>query len=495
MNECQVIKEVLCAEEKEESDQDSSISDDTPAEEHFIENITAFFEITEFHTHLPQYSEDFYSLIIIHYSRMLSLNKATYKEEFVTNQLFEAQINPKLLSILKQELIYVLYTYRNAFASDKEPLGSIRVHEVDFTIDIDRPYHPVLRRPAYPANQRDREALEKHIQELTQLGVLRKVGHNEEAEMKNPVIIPWNNDKSRMVGDFRAMNTYTAPDRYEILRIQEALTQLSKSKYITSMDALKGFHKNVLMPKAKNLLRIITHCCLYEYLRVPFGIKNVPSHHQRRMNTIFLTELSKGWLIIYIDDIIICSDSWSLHLEKFAGTIFGLKQERTKAYEKIREALTEALLILIPDWDIPFQFYIYEFGDGLGEDLNTAQIVSENPTKTLVCYVSRKIKPTEARYGASRMEGLFFVWALEKLHYYLDGSFFEVKDDCNSIRSLLNMKTPNRDIFRWQIVIQEYRGNIIIVHKAGNLHKNSDELSRWELANPPDNPACVPLEE
>ncbi|MBW0546513.1 hypothetical protein O181_086228 [Austropuccinia psidii MF-1] len=108
-----------------------------------------------------------------------------------------------------------------------------------------------------------------------------------------------------MVGDFRALNTYTVPDRYPIPRIQETLTQLSRAKYITSMDALKGFHQNVLMPKAKKLLRIITHCGIYEYLRMPFGIKNAPSHYQRMMNTIFPTELSEGWLIIYIDDIII----------------------------------------------------------------------------------------------------------------------------------------------------------------------------------------------
>ncbi|MBW0552250.1 hypothetical protein O181_091965 [Austropuccinia psidii MF-1] len=111
-----------------------------------------------------------------------------------------------------------------------------------------------------------------------------------------------------MVGYFREFNTYTVPDRYLIPRIQDALTQLSKSKYITSMDAFKGFHQNFLMPKAKELLRIITHCGIYEYLRMPFGIKNAPSHYERMMNTIFPTELSEGWLIIYIDDII-CSDS------------------------------------------------------------------------------------------------------------------------------------------------------------------------------------------
>ncbi|MBW0587364.1 hypothetical protein O181_127079 [Austropuccinia psidii MF-1] len=124
-----------------------------------------------------------------------------------------------------------------------------------------------------------------------------------------------------MVGDFRALNTYTVPDGYPIPRIQETLTQLSKAKYITSMDALKGFHQNVLTPKAKKLLRIITDCGIYEYLRMPFGIKNSPSHYQRMMNTIFPTELSEGWLIIYIDDIIICLDSWSLHLERLARVL------------------------------------------------------------------------------------------------------------------------------------------------------------------------------
>ncbi|MBW0510333.1 hypothetical protein O181_050048 [Austropuccinia psidii MF-1] len=195
---------------------------------------------------------------------------------------------------MKHDLINVLYTYINEFASDNEPLSAIRGHEVDISLNIDIPYPPVLRRPAYPESPRAREALEKHIQELIQLGVPRKVGHNEEAKVTTPVIIAWNNDKSRMVGDFRALITYTVPDRYPIPRTQEALTQLSKAKYITSMDALKGFHQNVLTPKAKKLLRVITHCGIYEYLRMPFGIKNAPSHYQRMMNTIFPTELSEG---------------------------------------------------------------------------------------------------------------------------------------------------------------------------------------------------------
>ncbi|MBW0550480.1 hypothetical protein O181_090195 [Austropuccinia psidii MF-1] len=277
------------------------------------------------------------------------------------------------------------------------------------------------------------------------------------------------------------------------------------------------------------------------------------------MNTIFPHELSEGWLIIYIDDIIICSETWQLHLERlslvlkkilqvnmkislkkcnfgfhelkalghvvsglslgvdknkvaavllrqfrqnkkemmsFLGfssnyrkhlkdfaihagslykicdqqTVFEITQERIQEYEKIIYTLTNAPLLLMPDWKLPLKLYIDASGEGLGEALNQVQIVNDKPYEGPICFISRKIKPTEARYGASQMECLCLVWAMEKLHYYLDGSVFEVITYCNAVKSLLNMKTPNRHMLRWQIAIQEYRANMTIVHKAGNIH-------------------------
>ncbi|MBW0521570.1 hypothetical protein O181_061285 [Austropuccinia psidii MF-1] len=219
---------------------------------------------------------------------------------------------------MSHELFDVWYTYKNAFASDNEPLSVIKGHEIDITLNIHRPYPPVSRGPAHPESPRAREALEKNIQDLIQLGALRKVGHNEEVEVTTPIIISWHNDKSKMVGDFREVNTYIVLDRYPIPRIQEALTQFSKANYITSMHALKGFHPRFFTPKAKRLIRISTHCGIYEYPRMPFSIQNSPSNCKRMMNTIFPKELSEGRLIIYIDDIIIFYDSWSLHLERLA---------------------------------------------------------------------------------------------------------------------------------------------------------------------------------
>ncbi|MBW0565481.1 hypothetical protein O181_105196 [Austropuccinia psidii MF-1] len=207
---------------------------------------------------------------------------------------------------MKEKLIDLLSKYKNASATDTEPLGAIIGHEVDIILNVQKPYPPLLRKPAYPASPRAREALKAHIKELMDLGVLRKVGHNEQVGVTTPVIITWHNGESRMVGDFRALNTYTIPDRYPIPTIHETLTQLSQAKFITAMNALKGFHQNVLTDNAKKLLRIIVHIGIFEYLRMPFGIKNAPAHYQRMMNTIFPKESSEGWLIIYIDDIIVC---------------------------------------------------------------------------------------------------------------------------------------------------------------------------------------------
>ncbi|MBW0564432.1 hypothetical protein O181_104147 [Austropuccinia psidii MF-1] len=146
----------------------------------------------------------------------------------------------------------------------------------------------------------------------------------------------------------------------------------------------------------------------------------------------------------------------------------------------------------MPDLKLPFNIYIDACGEGLGAALHQVQIVNDKPYECAICFISRQINPTEGRYGDSQMECLCLVWALEKLHLYLDGSVFEVITDCNAVKSLLNMKTPNRHMLRSQIAIQEYRGNMTTVHKAGNIHKNADGLSRWELPDTPENPTYVP---
>ncbi|MBW0473793.1 hypothetical protein O181_013508 [Austropuccinia psidii MF-1] len=143
--------------------------------------------------------------------------------------------------------------------------------------------------------------------------------------------------------------------------------------------------------------------------------------------------------------------------------------DRVKSFESLRQALTTALFLLMPDFKIPFELSIDASGDGLGAALHQVQIINDKPVEGPICSISRKIKPNEGRYSASQMECLCLFWALEKPNYFLEGCAFEVITDCTAVQSLLSMKTPNRHMLRWKIAIQEYRGNMTIVTKMGIL--------------------------
>ncbi|MBW0517465.1 hypothetical protein O181_057180 [Austropuccinia psidii MF-1] len=84
---------------------------------------------------------------------------------------------------MKEKLIELLFKYKDAFATEKELLGAIIGHEVDIILNVENPYAPLLRRTAYPSSPRARESLEVHIKELMDLGVLRKLGNNEQVKV------------------------------------------------------------------------------------------------------------------------------------------------------------------------------------------------------------------------------------------------------------------------------------------------------------------------
>ncbi|MBW0503408.1 hypothetical protein O181_043123 [Austropuccinia psidii MF-1] len=85
------------------------------------------------------------------------------KETILSDQLIEAQISAELTLEIKEELIEILFQYKEAFSSDNEPLGAIKGLRLDIMLNLERPKPPLLRRPAYPASLRAREALESHV--------------------------------------------------------------------------------------------------------------------------------------------------------------------------------------------------------------------------------------------------------------------------------------------------------------------------------------------
>ncbi|MBW0476990.1 hypothetical protein O181_016705 [Austropuccinia psidii MF-1] len=172
--------------------------------------------------------------------------------------------------------------------------ANLTSHDIELYLDVERSYPHILRRPPYPESLETRKEIEKHINELLDMDGIRNIGPNEIMEITTPVLITWNDGKSRLCGDFRALNKYKKADRYPMPRIPNALEKLEKDKYITKMDCMRGFHQNGVKPKSMKLLRIICHMGIYEYTRMPFGIKNVPDHFQRWMDIILQEETLEG---------------------------------------------------------------------------------------------------------------------------------------------------------------------------------------------------------
>ncbi|MBW0501068.1 hypothetical protein O181_040783 [Austropuccinia psidii MF-1] len=214
-----------------------------------------------------------------------------------------------------EELLSEFREGQPEFAIGEEPLGKIKGHDIELYLDVEIPYLPNLRRPPCAASLEARKEIQKHINDLLDMDVIRKIGHNEIVEITTPVLITWHDGKSRLCGDFRALNNYTKADRYPIPRIPHALDKLAKAKYITKMDCMEGFHQNGVKPNSISLLRIICHMGIYEYTRMPFGIKNSPAHFQRMVDTIFQEEILEGWMVVYIDNIIIYSETWEDHVK------------------------------------------------------------------------------------------------------------------------------------------------------------------------------------
>ncbi|MBW0467052.1 hypothetical protein O181_006767 [Austropuccinia psidii MF-1] len=179
--------------------------------------------------------------------------------EELLNKFREGKFSTTFTSKQKLSLLKMLRKNRPAFAIGEEPIGNIRRHDIELYLDVERPYPSMLRRPPYPVSLETRKEIEKHINELLDM----------------------------LCEDFRALNNYTKADRYLIPRIPHALDKLVKAKYITKMYCMKGFHQKGAKPNSIKLLRIICHMGIYEYTRMPFGIKSAPAHFQRMMDTIF----------------------------------------------------------------------------------------------------------------------------------------------------------------------------------------------------------------
>ncbi|MBW0478686.1 hypothetical protein O181_018401 [Austropuccinia psidii MF-1] len=98
--------------------------------------------------------------------------------EDLLNEFREGQLSTTLTSKQKLSLLKMLRNNRPEFAIGEEPLGKIRGNDIELYLDVERPYPPMLRGPPYAESLETRKEIEKHINELLDMDIIRKIGQN-----------------------------------------------------------------------------------------------------------------------------------------------------------------------------------------------------------------------------------------------------------------------------------------------------------------------------
>ena len=150
----------------------------------------------------------------------------------------------------------------------------------------------------------------------------------------SPVVLVWQNNKWRFCMDFRQLNSITIGDAYSMLRSDYVFSTLAGSKYFTLLDALKGDHQVEIEEADREKTAFVSYKGLYQFKRLPFGLKNAPAQFQRLMDKI-IGGLRWQAALVYIDDLLIYSTTWQDHLSHLetimkaaqdAGLVFSLEK-------------------------------------------------------------------------------------------------------------------------------------------------------------------------
>lgn len=113
-----------------------------------------------------------------------------------------------------------------------------------------------------------------------------------------------NTKKWRIVIDYRKLNDITIEDKFPIPNIDQTLDRLGRAQYFSTLDLAKGFHQVPVRPIDRQKTAFSTPYGHYEYLRMPFGLKNAPSTFQRLINNVLRKYINKI-CVVYMDDILV----------------------------------------------------------------------------------------------------------------------------------------------------------------------------------------------
>lgn len=197
----------------------------------------------------------------------------------------------------KPKLISTLNKFKQNFVNgtpstpaNVEPM-QIRLKDVNKT---------VCRRP-YRLSPDERQVVRGKVSELLASNIIRP----SSSPFASPILLVKKKDGSdRMCVDYRELNDNTVPDRFPLPLISDQIDRLAGCHYFTVLDMASGYHQVPVHPDSIEKTAFVTPEGQFEYLTMPFGLRNAPSVFQRAVVKA-LGELVNTYVVVYMDDILV----------------------------------------------------------------------------------------------------------------------------------------------------------------------------------------------
>jgi len=156
------------------------------------------------------------------------------------------------------------------------------------------------------------EEVRKHLQELQDKDIIQP----STSPYSSPIVLVRKKTGDlRMCVDYRKLNANTRKDAYPLPRVEESLDALADSKWYTSLDLAAGYHQVAMDERDQYKTAFTTPFGLYEFKKMPFGLCTAPATFQRLMQS-GMNDLMFQVLLVYLDDILVFSRTFSEHLDR-----------------------------------------------------------------------------------------------------------------------------------------------------------------------------------
>lgn len=175
---------------------------------------------------------------------------------------------------------------------------------------------------ARPIHPQDVDAVRKHLQDLLAAGIIRE----SESPFASPIVVVRKKDNSvRLCIDFRKLNSQTIKDAYALPNLEEVFSVLTGSKWFSVLDLKSGYYQIEMEEADKHKTAFVCPQGFWEFNRMPQGITNAPSTFQRLMERC-MGDLNRKEVLVFIDDLIIFSESLEEHEHRLVQVLTRLKE-------------------------------------------------------------------------------------------------------------------------------------------------------------------------